>query len=178
VMESTLLRCARCRRRCWRLVRLVEGHVGGMLERPEHASAPHPDPRIKSGAGSLPACSVRGRGANAGRGDRRRVLTVIGLFARTYPRRKWPWQDAPHLGSWGGAFRGRRLSLRSGGRSLDNRRAGHTNRGASVGIRSAAVGRLRPIFSASGSRGFRRPILPSHTLGRRRCGDRGAGSRE
>jgi hypothetical protein len=40
------------------------------------------------------------------------------------------------------------LGLRSGGRVLDNRRAGHTNRGASVGIPSAAVGRLKPSFSA------------------------------
>ena len=36
----------------------------------------------------------------------------------------------------------------TGGRSLDNRPAGHTDRGAPVGIRSAAMGRLRPIFSA------------------------------
>ena len=43
---------------------------------------------------------------------------------------------------------GVRLSLRTGGRSLDNRPAGHTDRGAPVGIRSAAVGRLRPSLSA------------------------------
>jgi hypothetical protein len=40
---------------------------------------------------------------------------------------------------------GDRLSLRSGGRSVDNRPAGHTNREAPVGIQNAAVGRLRPI---------------------------------
>jgi len=67
----------------------------------------------------------------------------------TYPRRLRAWHDPPCLGSRGGCRQlGARLSLRREGRSLDNRPAGHTDRGAPVGIRNAAMGRLRPILSA------------------------------
>ena len=61
---------------------------------------------------------------------------------------------------------GVRLSLESEGRSLDNRPAGHTDRGAPVGIRSAAVGRLRPILSAR-FKGSQTPIFFLQTLERK-----------